>query len=94
MKKNKLDDGVIIVGQKPVMNYVIAGISCFKNGIKEIKIISRGKVTSKAIDTAELIKRHYPKTIVSNMEIGTEEIDIDGQKRNISNLKIILNNMT
>jgi DNA-binding protein Alba len=94
LKKNKIDEGIIIVGKKPVMNYVVAGISCFKNGMKEIKIISRGKVTSKAIDTAELIKRHYPKIVVSDMEIGTEKIDVDGQKKDISNLKIILNTMT
>ena len=89
--KKKIDEGTIIVGKKPVMNYVIASLNCFKKGIKEINIISRGKVTSKGIDTAELIKRYYPDVIVSKIKIGSEDVNLDGDKKTISNLKIILN---
>ncbi|UCH03244.1 MAG: RNA-binding protein, partial [Candidatus Bathyarchaeota archaeon] len=49
-------EGLVIVGKKPRMNYVIACLSLFHSDAETVKIIARGLAICKAIDTVPLLK--------------------------------------
>jgi len=48
------DDNIIYVGNKPVMNYVLAVVTQFNNGADEVLIKARGRAISRAVDVAEI----------------------------------------
>ncbi len=52
---NKMEDNLVYVGTKPVMNYVLAVVTQFNDGVKEIVIEARGKSIPRAVDTAEIV---------------------------------------
>ena len=47
-------ENTVFVGNKPVMNYVLAVVTQFNNGAEEVAIKARGKAISRAVDTAEI----------------------------------------
>jgi len=49
-----IKDNTVFVGNKPVMNYVLAVVTQFNNGAQEVAIKARGKAISRAVDTAEI----------------------------------------
>ena len=49
----------VLIGKKPIMNYVLACITFFHGGAKEVKIKARGKAISRAIDVAEVVRRKF-----------------------------------
>jgi len=55
-----LKDNTVFVGNKPVMNYVLAVVTQFNNGAKEVSIKARGKAISRAVDTAEIALNEIP----------------------------------
>jgi len=44
----------VLIGRKPVMNYVLACITLFHSGAKEVNIKARGRAISRAVDVAEI----------------------------------------
>lgn len=81
---------VLLVGQKPVMNYCLFVINQMKD-TKEITIKARGKSIHKAVDIAEILRRRFlPNLTVKNIATGTEEVeDKQTQKlRRISTIEI------
>jgi DNA-binding protein Alba len=88
----KTDDNVIFVGKKPAMSYVLAVMTQFTGGAKEVQIKARGKSISRAVDVAEIVKNKFLGDVkVKNIEIGTEERAVDGgNKVNVSTLSIVL----
>lgn len=88
-----LKDNIVFVGNKPVMNYVLAVVTQFNNGAQEVAIKARGKAISRAVDTAEIALNRFLDG-VSKKEIltGTEIIDTDSGKTNVSSIEIILTN--
>ncbi len=46
------NDNTVFVGNKPVMNYVLAVVTQFNNGADLVAIKARGKAISRAVDTA------------------------------------------
>lgn len=90
--KKKANDNVIFVGKKPTMSYVLAVITQFTGGEKEVHIKSRGRSISRAVDVAEIIKNRFLGDVkVKNIEIGTEEREVeDGNKINVSTMDIVL----
>lgn len=91
-KRTRMDDNVIFVGQKPTMSYVLAVITQFTSGVKEVNIKSRGRAISRAVDVAEVVKNKFMNDLkVKNIEIGTEEREVEGgNKINVSTMNIIL----
>ncbi len=83
-------ENVVLIGRKPVMNYVVACITFFNAGEKQVVVKARGRAISRAVDTVELLRRAFVKNIeIENIEIGTEEITREeGQKSNISTIEI------
>lgn len=90
MTNEKAEENIVFIGKKPVMNYVVACLTLFNAGGKEVVVKARGRAISTAVDTVELLKRAFIKNlVVKNIEIGTEEItDVESQKRNVSIIEI------
>lgn len=88
-----LKDNTVFVGNKPVMNYVLAVVTQFNNGAEEVAIKARGKAISRAVDTAEIALNRFLEG-VSKKEIitATEIIDTDSGKTNVSSIEIVLKN--
>ena len=91
-KKVKANDNVIFVGRKPTMSYVLAVITQFSDGVKEVHIKARGRSISRAVDVAEVVKNKFLSDVkIKNIEIGTEEREVEGgNKINVSTLSIVL----
>lgn len=85
------NDNTVFVGNKPVMNYVLAVVTQFSNGADEVAIKARGKAISRAVDTAEIALNRFLDN-VSKREIitSTETIDTDTGKTNVSSIEILL----
>jgi len=83
-------ENIVLVGKKPVMNYVVACITFFNAGEKEVAVKARGRAISSAIDTVELLKRSFVKDLeIKSIEIGTEEmVSPEGQRANVSTIEI------
>ena len=66
----------VLIGRKPVMNYVLACITSFHGGSKEVSVKVRGKaIISRAIDVVEVVRRQFlPDVKVSRIGIGTEQL--------------------
>ena len=47
------EDDVVFVGNKPVMNYVLAVVTQFNSGAKDVRIMARGRAISRAVDVAK-----------------------------------------
>ena len=57
------------------MNYVLACITFFHGGAKEISIKARGRSISRAIDVAEVVrKRFLPDVRIKSIGIGTDQL--------------------
>lgn len=80
---------VVLVGKKPVMNYVVACVTFFNQGINNIILKARGAAISKAVDVVELLKRAFVKDlVVKNISIGTEVVERESRKSNVSTIEI------
>ncbi len=86
------EENTVFVGNKPPMNYVIAVITEFEQGTKEVVLKARGRAISRAVDAAEISRNRFMKDIeISDIKIGTEEVESeDGNKRNVSFMEIKL----
>lgn len=88
----KAEDNVIFVGNKPVMNYVLAAVTQFNEGAKEVTIKARGRAISRAVDTAEVIRHRFMLDVtVDRIQISTEELKSEkGDNINVSSIEIFL----
>jgi DNA-binding protein Alba len=86
----RMDDNVVYVGQKPTMSYVLAVITQFTGGLKEVHLKARGRSISRAVDVAEIVKNRFLQDVkVNEIEIGTEEREVEeGNKINVSTIDI------
>ncbi len=82
---------MILVGKKPVMDYVTACLSAFSRN-DEIHIQARGKSIVVAVDTAEILRNRFLRDVhIRSIEIGTEKLDgFNGRERNVSTIEICL----
>ena len=88
------EKNAVLIGKKPVMNYVLACITYFHGGAKEINIKARGKAISRAIDVAEVVRRRFlPDVKIKSIGIGTDRImpqDEGSSLTNVSTIEITL----
>ncbi len=85
------DDNVVYVGNKPVMNYVLAVVTQFNNGASEVAVKARGKAISRAVDTVEVTKNRFLEGAkVKDIKIGTEKIPTDRGESNVSIIEIVM----
>ena len=85
------DNNVVYIGNKPVMNYVLAVVKEFNNGAKEVTIKARGKAISRAVDAAEVSKNRFVTDAkVNDIKIGTEKIASENGESNVSIIEIVM----
>ncbi len=85
-----IEDNVIFVGKKPTMSYVFACITQLNEGKNNVRIKARGRMVSKAVDIAEIVKNRFLQDAKIDVKIGTEEIEGEHGKLNISTIDISL----
>lgn len=86
-------NNTIYVGNKGVMNYVLAVITQFNTeNAKEVRIKARGRAISRAVDVEEMLKNRFmPDVKVKEINLGTDTVENnDGKTINISTIEIVL----
>jgi len=85
-----MSENTVLVGAKPVMNYVLACITLFHGGAKEINIKARGKAISRAIDVEEVVRRRFlPDVKVKRVGIGTDQVAPNEEGSSLTNVSTI-----
>jgi DNA-binding protein Alba len=76
------------------MNYVLACITLFHGGAKEVNVKARGMSISRAIDVVEVVRHRFlPDVKVKNVGIGTQQMaprEEGGSPTNVSTIEITL----
>jgi DNA-binding protein len=89
-----MSENTVLIGAKPVMNYVLACITLFHSGAKEVSVKARGRAISRAIDVVEVVRRRFlPDVKVKSVGIGTDQLasqDGGNELTNVSSIEIIL----
>jgi DNA-binding protein len=84
----------VLIGKKPAMNYVLACITLFHGGAKEVMVKARGRAISRAVDVVEIVRRRFlPDVKVKNVDIGTQQLapgEEGGTPTNVSTIEITL----
>jgi DNA-binding protein len=84
----------VLIGRKPVMNYVLACITLFHGGANEISVKARGRAISRAVDVVEVVRRRFmPDVKVKTIDIGTDKLpprEEGGSPSNVSSIEIKL----
>ena len=57
------DENIVYVGNKPVMNYVLAVVTQVNNGANEVYLKARGRAISRAVDVAEIVRNLFVTNI-------------------------------
>ena len=85
-------ENVVLIGKKPAVNYVLAVVTQFNSGAKNVKVRARGNSISRAVDVAEISRNRFITDVrVDTITIGSEEIaNEDGTKSKVSSIEIML----
>ncbi len=88
------EDNAVLIGKKPVMNYVLACISLFHAGENEVFVKARGRAISRAVDVVEVTRRRFmPDLKIQKIGIGTDQLapfQEGGALSNVSTIEITL----
>ena len=90
------DIRTIYVGRKQIHVYVAAVLNAMQDGDRNIEIVARGNAMQRAIDTAEICRRHNghlasmlpPEVNVIGVEIGSEEVEREDRTSTVSVIRI------
>lgn len=87
------EDNVVYIGNKPVMNYVLAVVTQMNNGTPEVTLKARGRAISRAVDVAEIVRNKFILDAeLGSIAISTEEVsNNEGTNSNVSAIEILLN---
>lgn len=70
------DENVVFIGSKPVMSYVLAVVTQFRKGSREVRIRARGNAISRAVGVAEVARaRFVPDARPAEVRISSEELE-------------------
>ena len=84
-------DNTVLIGNKPVMNYVLAVVTQFNAGNSEVIVKARGKAIVRAVDTAEIVTRQFhPNGVKQSVTTSTDQVAMDNGPSNVSCIQIIL----
>lgn len=86
-------DNIVYIGNKPVMNYVLAVVTQMNGGTSEVILKARGRAISRAVDVAEIVRNRFiPEAELGTIDISTEEVSgMEGASSNVSAIEIQLN---
>ena len=81
---------IVFVGNKPVMNYVLACMTYLNSGSNKIVVKARGRAIPRAVDTIEVLRRSFAKGVqLEGISLSTEEVDREqAQKLRVSAIEI------
>jgi len=87
--------GIVFVGSKPTMSYVLAIITSLSaSNANEITLKARGRAITTAVDVAEITRNRFLKDLkISKIAIGTEEMaprEGENRARMVSTIEITL----
>ena len=87
--------GVVFIGRKPAMSYVLAVITSFSAAnTKEITLKARGQAITTAVDVAEITRSRFLKDLkINKITIGTEQMpprEGESNARMVSTMEISL----
>jgi DNA-binding protein len=84
----------VIIGLKPVMNYVVACMTLFNSGMEQVRVKARGKHITKAVDTINMLQSVFLKDlVVDKVEIGTDRhTSDDGKELSVSTIELRISN--
>lgn len=90
--ERKKDANVVYIGNKGIMNYVLAVITNFNNNMNEVVIKARGHLISRAVDVEEIVRHRFmPNIKIKDIKIMTENlISRDGEPSKVSAIEIII----
>ena len=88
----KRDENTVFIGKKGVMGYVLAVVTQFNNGAESVVLKARGKLISRAVDVAEIVRNRFlPEVSLTEITIKTEELaSEDGSMSKVSAIEITL----
>ena len=91
-EKQESRENVVLIGKKPSMAYVMAVVTQFGSGQKEVHIKARGKAISKCVDVAEIVRNKFFKDAkVKSIEIATHQVETEkNEKFGVSTINITL----
>ena len=86
------EESQVMIGKKPIVNYVVACLTAFNSGAKKVVVKARGRAISRAVDVVELLRRAFLKDVaIEKIEIGTQEMSSpDRPRSNVSTIEISL----
>ena len=86
-------DNIVLIGNKPFMNYVTGVAMQFNQlGREEVVIKARGKFISRAVDVCEVARNRFlSEVMVHDIDISSEAFRMeDGKDVRVSTIAIIL----
>ncbi len=91
-KPLQLRDNTVFIGKKNAMSYVLAVVSQFNQGSKEVKVKARGRSITRAVDVTQIVKNKFvPDLKISLADIGTEDLQSeDGRASRVSSITLLL----
>ena len=80
----------VLVGKKPIMNYVLACLTSLQTGANEVVVKARGRAISRAVDVVQILQNRFYKDLkIRDIKIGTEQVQSQtGQTLNVSTIEI------
>lgn len=86
------EENIVYIGNKPVMNYVLAVVTQMNSGNSEVILKARGRAISKAVDVAEIVRNRFITDVkLGAIDISTEEVsNREGSNSNVSAIEIQL----
>ena len=86
------EEDVVYIGKKPLMSYVLAVITQFGAGNKQVRIKARGRAISRAVDVANIVMRRFVSDVkIKTINVGSEEkVNQQGKKTYVSTIEIVL----
>lgn len=91
VKAVEVNERAVFVGNKPVMNYVLACMASLNSGSKKVIVKARGRAICRAVDAVEVLRRSMRDLQLQDIALCTEEVVRDeGRKSNVSAIEIVL----
>jgi len=86
-----MSGNIVYVGNKPIMAYVTAILTSFRDNPEGVTIKARGRSISIAVDAAEVTRTRFMNELTPTVNIGTEKMPGEGgSTRNVSTIEITL----
>ncbi|MCK4895817.1 MAG: DNA/RNA-binding protein AlbA [Candidatus Heimdallarchaeota archaeon] len=86
------EENAVYIGRKRTMDYCLVVVTIFNKGENKCTIRARGRSISKAVDVAEITNRKFLSEMieVSDVKIGSEELEGDTGPKTVSTIDITL----